>query len=233
MPTWYNLRVNAAGFMGRKERSDILIAMNAETIQSDVRRMNPEGLLLVNEDIQVPQLPETLQWVAMPVKTILESCNTLQNLNIYLANMVYVGVLAYLIGIDLKKIESALDYHFDHRRSAIEPNFNVVQKAFQWSEGNLKIEKKFQLKALERSNSHILIDGNTAGALGLCLVGCNTQPGIPLLRQPDWRNPSMNTSPNCAWIRRPARPPVSSCRQRMNWLPLGWRWEPDGLGCVP
>jgi 2-oxoglutarate ferredoxin oxidoreductase subunit alpha len=180
MPTWYHLRISQKEYYGRLEKEDILVAMNPETIAEDANRLNPGGILLINSFIAAPETGKGISVIQMPVEDILQECKSPANLSIYLANMVYVGVLAFLIGIDLEQIEAALEYHFNHRRSAVDPNFNVVKAAFQWAKGHLKAECGFKLERLELNNDHILIDGNTAGAIGALFGGLQYAAWYPI-----------------------------------------------------
>ena len=88
----------------------------------------------------------------LPVDELLKYSEVSSNLNIYLANMVYVGVLAFLIGIEMEKIESALDQHFNGKRNAIEPNLKVVTKSFDWAKANLKERCPFILATNARDH---------------------------------------------------------------------------------
>jgi len=180
LPTWYNLRVNAAGYKGRQERCHILVAMNPETVAADLEKVAEGGLVLINEEIVLDELPAGNKKISMPVKPLLEASKTAANLHIYLANMVYVGILAWLIGIDLEKIEAALQYHFDHRQSAVEPNLKVVKCAFEWAQQNLINPGDYQLEALEHPGEKILVDGNTAGALGALFGGLQYAAWYPI-----------------------------------------------------
>lgn len=112
MPTWYSVRVSKNGFIGRLEKDDILIAMNPETAARDIDNLNEGGLLLINQNINIREIRNDITAYFMPVDELLKTCKVPSNLNVYLANMVYVGVLAFLINIDMEKIESALDQHF-------------------------------------------------------------------------------------------------------------------------
>lgn len=180
MPTWYELRVSEKGYMGRLEKADILIAMNAETVQADISKLNPDGMLLINESIPIVNIPKKLDVHRMPVDKILQDCNVPQYLDIYLANMTYVGVLAFLVGIDLDKIEAALDHHFNSHRSAIEPNLNVVKKANEWARKNITKESRYHLEAPALTKDKIMMDGNTAGALGALYGGLQFAAWYPI-----------------------------------------------------
>ena len=180
LPTWYNLRVNAAGYKGRQEHCHILVAMNPETVAADLEKVVEGGLVLINEEILLDKLPAGMKKIPMPVKMLLEASKTPTNLHIYLANMVYVGILAWLVGIDLEKIDAALQYHFDHRQSAVEPNLKVVKIAFDWAHQNLTNPGDYKLAALEHAENKILVDGNTAGALGALFGGLQYAAWYPI-----------------------------------------------------
>jgi 2-oxoglutarate ferredoxin oxidoreductase subunit alpha len=180
MPTWYHLRVSQKEYYGRLEKEDILIAMNPETVAEDVKKLNPNGILLINSTISTPDSRTDISIVKMPVDEILEACASPSNLGIYLANMVYVGILSFLIGIDLDQVEQALEYHFNHRRSAVDPNFNVVKQAFQWAQENLNQDHGCKLEALDLNKGRIMIDGNTAGAIGALFGGLQYAAWYPI-----------------------------------------------------
>jgi 2-oxoglutarate ferredoxin oxidoreductase subunit alpha len=180
MPTWYILRISQKGYFGRLEHDDILVSMNAETVQEDVKKLNKNGMLLINDEIEINHLRKDIQVYKMPVKDILEASQMPVNLNIYLANMVYVGVLAFLIGIDLEKIEDALEYHFNNRRSAVDPNLKVVKNAYQWAQEHKKDGCGYQLQSSDKMTEKIMIDGNSAGALGALFGGLQYAAWYPI-----------------------------------------------------
>ena len=180
MPTWYHLRVSQKEYYGRLEKEDILIAMNPETAVEDVKRLNPNGILLLNSTISPPDTRADISIIKMPIEEILEASASPSNLGIYLANMVYVGILSFLIGIDLEQIEKALEHHFNHRRSAVDPNLNVVNQSFQWAQKNLSPDCGFKLEPLDRNKNRIMIDGNTAGAIGALFGGLQYAAWYPI-----------------------------------------------------
>lgn len=180
MPTWYHLRVSQKEYYGRLEKEDILVAMNPETVADDANQLNPGGILLINDLIAAPDTRKDITVIRMPVEDILQDCKSPANLSIYLANMVYVGVLAFLIGIDLEQVEAALEHHFNHRRSAVDPNYNVVEAAFQWAQGHLKADCGFKLEPLALNKNRIMIDGNTAGAIGALFGGLQYAAWYPI-----------------------------------------------------
>lgn len=166
LPTWYSIRVNKDGFLGRVERDDIIVEMNPETVITDEDHLNDNGVLIYNDQFTLPEFSKRIISYALPVEKILNECHSPTPLRIYLANMVYVGVLVNILKIDLSKINEALDEHFNGHNSAIEPNLQVIQASFDWSKSHLKKIDHFFIKPIIKTQENILTDGNTAAALG-------------------------------------------------------------------
>ena len=180
MPTWYSMRVSKDGYTGRVERDDILIAMNRESIISDIKNLNPHGLILHNQTLNPGQMDKTITAYAMPVDELVKSCGFAPNLNVYLANMIYTGVLAYLIGIDLQQLEMALDYHFSGKKNAIDPNLCAINKAFAWAEESIGVPFHLRLEPMPAIKDKIMLDGNTAAALGALYGGLQFAAWYPI-----------------------------------------------------
>jgi len=180
MPTWYSMRISKDGYFGRVERDDILIAMNPESYRKDIQNLNLGGLLLHNQTISPGELEKSITAYAMPVDELVKTCGFPSNLSVYLANMVYTGILAYLIGIDLEKIESALDHHFGGKRSAIDPNLCAVKTSFVWAKENILKKYQLQLEPMKANEHKIMLDGNTAGALGALYGGLQFAAWYPI-----------------------------------------------------
>lgn len=180
MPTWYSMRVSKSGYLGSREKYEILIAMNKETVEIDLDNLCGNGLFLYRDDLKIEKKRLDISQFALPVDELVESCGYSSNLNVYLANMVYVGVLAFLINIDVGYLESSLDHHFGGKKSAIEPNFNVIKTSFAWAEKKIKIRSRFQLKPLNKTKDKIMIDGNTAAAMGALYGGLQFAAWYPI-----------------------------------------------------
>lgn len=170
-PTWFSLRVSARGYSGRVEKDDIVVAMNPATIARDVKMIKTGGVLLIPDDFKVSEVPAGLHVYAMPVKKLMRDAEVSPKLRDYIANMVYVGILASLLGISVESIESALDFHFKGKRTAIDTNFNTVKAAYTWAQENLKKEDPYMVEAMAGNQGCIMTDGNLAGALGAIYGG--------------------------------------------------------------
>ena len=165
-PTWYTIRVNKDGFLARKEEHEIIIAMNPATFGDDLKRVTSGGLFFYDDSIRLPIDRNDVVLYPMPVKQIVKESGAPSNLRDYIANMVYVGIISYILDIDLEKIYLALDFHFKSKPKPIEMNWGVVKTAVEWGKANLIKSDQFLVEPMNLTEGYIMADGNTAAALG-------------------------------------------------------------------
>lgn len=180
MPTWYAMRISKDGYTGRVEKDDILIAMNGESLKRELENLDTGGMLLYNQALNVGNLDKTIAAYAMPVDELVKSCGFSPSLNIYLANMVYTGTLAFLIGIDLEMLKTALDQHFDGKQKAVETNMAVIHASYTWAKDTIKERSRFMLEPIQATDGMIMLDGNTAAALGALYGGLQYAAWYPI-----------------------------------------------------
>ncbi len=180
LPTWYKIRVSKYGYLARSQKTEIAVAMNPKTFTDDLNDLIPGGVFLYADHIKEPILREDLLLCPMPVKTIVKQANPPRKLRDYVANMVYVGVLAYLLDIQLDTLKSALEFHFKGKQSAVDFNLSVIRDAFQWAENNLEIVSPFKVQPLNLTDGCHLAKGNTAGALGTIYGGMHFLSWYPI-----------------------------------------------------
>lgn len=180
LPTWYSIRVSKDGYLGRLEDDDIVVAMNPVSFTKDVEFLCPGGVLFYADDIKTPVTRTDITVYPMPVKKIAREADVSPALRDYIANMVYVGVVAQILGIDMEKIHTALDFHFKGKQKAIQANYDVVQAAFDWARENLTKADHYQVETMPTLDGYIMADGNTAGALGSIFGGVQFAGWYPI-----------------------------------------------------
>jgi len=180
LPTWYTLRISKKSYFGRIERDDIVIAMNPATFSKEVDLVAPGGVLFYTDDIKMPVTRDDIFSYPMAIKKILRQQEVSPKLRDYLANMIYVGVLAKMIGIDLTKIEMAIDYHFKGKKSAVDSNMDLIHSAYDWAGENLQKRDPYILESMHTTDGMIMTDGNTAGALGSLFGGVQFAAWYPI-----------------------------------------------------
>ncbi len=180
LPTWYTIRVSKDGYTGRMEQDDIVVAMNQVSIQEDIRFLNPKGVLFYSDDINLPQIPEEVSTYPMPIKSMAKEMEAPAGLRDYISNMIYVGILARIMGIQMDKIRLAIEYHFKGKEKAISSNMEIIEKAFEWAAANLEKKDHYCLESMDLTQDCIMTDGNTAAALGSIFGGVQFSAWYPI-----------------------------------------------------
>ena len=180
LPTWYTIRVSKDGYLARRAEHEIVIAMNPASFVQDLAGCVPGGVFLYDDSIKLAITRDDISAYAMPVKTLARESGAPSNLRDYVANMVYVGILAQIVGIDMDTIYQALDFHFKSKIKPIELNFNVIKAAHQWAVENLTKTDPYRVEAMNATKDYIMADGNTAAALGAIYGGVQFSAWYPI-----------------------------------------------------
>ncbi|MFN2214083.1 MAG: 2-oxoacid:acceptor oxidoreductase subunit alpha [Anaerolineales bacterium] len=180
LPTWYTIRVSKDGFLARREEHEIVVAMNPGSFIEDLAGVQPGGVFIYANDINLPIDREDIVIYPMAVQELVQESDAPSSLKNYVANMVYVGVLAQLLGIELERIYQALDFHFKSKQKPIELNFSIVKSAAKWAELNLEKRDPYRVEAMDETHDLIMADGNTAAALGSIYGGVNFAAWYPI-----------------------------------------------------
>lgn len=181
LPTWYTIRVNKDGFIARREEQEIVIAMNPDSFARDLASVAPGGAFFYADDIKQPITRADISIYPMPVKQIVRGDpNIPSDFRDLVGNMVYVGVLAQMIGLDLDNIYTALDFHFKGKQKPIDMNFNTVKASAEWAKANLEKKDPYVLEPMDKTEGLIMADGNTAAAIGSIFGGVQFAAWYPI-----------------------------------------------------
>ena len=182
LPTWYEIRVTRDGYVARSGRVDLLLAMNVETYQKDVRDVSTGGYLIY--DSTWPRSTvlqrEDITILGVPLARI---CNEnfvgIRN-RILMKNIMYVGVLAALLGIDLDVIRQLLTESYAKKPALVDANMRAAQLGFDYAKEHLPCPLPLRLEPMDKTRGHIMIDGNTAAALGCVFAGATVGAWYPI-----------------------------------------------------
>jgi 2-oxoglutarate ferredoxin oxidoreductase subunit alpha len=180
LPTWYTIRANRAGFTARREKVEILVAMNQATVAEDLAGLVPGGVCFFDDSLSMPPRREDVTYYPMPIKALVKQIDPPRDLKDYVANMGYVGVVTQVLGIDLEEIRSALTTHFGGRAKAIELNMGMIQAAHDWAGENLQKSDPYVVRRDHQTEGKILIEGSTAAALGAIYGGLSFASWYPI-----------------------------------------------------
>jgi len=180
LPTWYTIRVSKDGYLARREEHEIVVAMNPGTFSQDLQDVLSGGAFFYADHIKQTISRDDIAVYPMPVKTLARESGAPSSLRDYVANMVYVGALAQLLGIDLDNIFQALNFHFKGKTKPVDLNFGVVQAAADWAKENLTKVDQYRVEPMDATHDYIMTDGNTAAALGSIYGGVHFVSWYPI-----------------------------------------------------
>ncbi len=179
LPTWFTIRVSERGYLARTRHNAVLVAMNPETSVEDIGAMEPGSILILNEGVPAPRIPEDRTVYKIPFNKLVEPLVDDVKLRKLVVNMIYVGVVAHLLGIDLRDIDQALSAQLGKKPKALDMNRAAVKAGADYAAQNLK-PAPFRLERSDKTEGKILIEGNQAGALGAMFGGVTFLAWYPI-----------------------------------------------------
>jgi 2-oxoglutarate/2-oxoacid ferredoxin oxidoreductase subunit alpha len=180
LPTWYTIRANRDGYIGRKKEIDFLVAMNAETAKDDVMSLDPGASVLYDEPLALDKLRNDLIFYSVPYDKITAAVCPEAKLRKLVKNMVYVGVVAQLLTIEMAEVEKAIRKQFAKKVKAANLNLAAAQAGFDYAKANLQKRGVFYIERMNKTAGKIIIDGNSAAALGCMFAGCTVVTWYPI-----------------------------------------------------
>jgi 2-oxoglutarate ferredoxin oxidoreductase subunit alpha len=180
LPTWYTIRVSKDGWVARKTHIDVLIAMNAETAREDVLSLSPGGAVIYDEGLKLNELRTDVAFYAVPFDQLATATGADAKIRKLVKNMVYVGVAANLLSIDMASVEAIVRKQFAKKVKAQELNLTAVQIGFDYAASTLTKQDPYLVERMNATDGKIIIDGNTAAAMGAMFAGVTVVPWYPI-----------------------------------------------------
>jgi len=180
LPTWYTIRANKHGYIGRKKEIDFLVAMNPETATEDTMSLAAGASVLYDEPLALHKLRDDLIFYSVPYDKLVAQVCPEAKLRKLVKNMVYVGVVASLLTIDMAEVEKAIRKQFAKKVKAANLNLAAAQAGFEYAKTNLEKRGAFYIERMDKTAGKIIIDGNSAAALGCMFAGCTVVTWYPI-----------------------------------------------------
>src|SRR5216684_1178744 len=180
LPTWYTIRANKDGYIARKKEIDFVIAMNPETAQEDVMSLAPGAAVLYDEPLNLSALRSDLIFYSVPYDKLVAPVCPEAKLRKLVKNMIYVGVVAKLLDIDMGEVEKAIRKQFAKKVKAANLNLAAVQAGFDYAAASLPKRDPYRVQRMDKTTGKIIIDGNSAAALGCMFAGCTVVTWYPI-----------------------------------------------------
>jgi 2-oxoglutarate ferredoxin oxidoreductase subunit alpha len=180
LPTWYTIRANKDGYIARKKEIDFLVAMNPETAQEDVKSLASGAVVVYDEPLNLSAIRNDLIFYSVPYDKLVAPVCPEAKLRKLVRNMIYVGVVAKLLNIETAEVEKAIRKQFASKAKAANLNLAAVQAGFDYASANLPKRDPYFVKRMDKTAGKIIIDGNSAAALGCMFAGVTVVSWYPI-----------------------------------------------------
>jgi 2-oxoglutarate/2-oxoacid ferredoxin oxidoreductase subunit alpha len=180
LPTWYTIRCSRHGYVARKKEIDMLVAMNSETAKEDVMSLAAGAAVVYDEPLKLSALRSDLTFYSVPYDKIVATVCPDAKLRKLVKNMIYVGVVAQILGIDMTHVEAALRKQFAKKVKAADLNMNAARAGFDYAAASLTKSDAFYVEPMNENQGKIIIDGNAAAALGAMFAGVTVVTWYPI-----------------------------------------------------
>ena len=182
LPTWYEIRASEKGYLARSGKVDIMVAMNAETYKHDLAEVVPGGYLIYDSTWPRSSMltRDDITIIGVPLSRMCNENFPSARARILMKNVVYVGVIAALLDLDMELISSMLNQTFAKKASLLEGNQLAIRMGYDWAKANLETPLPFTAQTTDKTDGHIVIDGNTAAGLGSVYAGATCAAWYPI-----------------------------------------------------
>jgi len=183
LPTWYQIRASAEGYLSRKDVIDVMVMFNDATAAKDIYRVRDGGIILYDDStpLQANLKRDGIQYVGFPANKLVSKLVPASPLRAKQRNMVYVGALAYLFGIDMSVIKAVLEDTFGKKPAVIESNLVCIDAGYQYVKEQGVKQNIARLEPIPDGNKgKIITEGNTAAALGAIYGGASVICWYPI-----------------------------------------------------
>jgi 2-oxoglutarate ferredoxin oxidoreductase subunit alpha len=180
LPTWFTIRASKQGYIARKKEIDIVVAMNAETAKDDILSLAAGGVAIYEEAANLKQYRDDVTCYPVPFDKITAAVCPEAKLRKLVKNMVYVGVVAQLLDMDLATVEAAVRRQFAKKQKAADLNWSAVQAGYDYAKTSLVKQDPFRVERMHANEGKIVIEGNAATALGCMFAGVTVVTWYPI-----------------------------------------------------
>src|SRR6201988_3790296 len=181
LPTWYQLRITPEGYMARSDKVDILVAFNAATWREDLKTVRPGGVVVHEEAYSTADARTDVTYYPVPFAKLAKAKIQNDTLRKQLANMIYVGVVAGVLGIPWEALEHAVKRQFLAKPKAVGVNLAAIKVGYAHWQDNFSKQDPYRLEPMSGVvEGKVLVEGNQAAALGALMGGVTVCAWYPI-----------------------------------------------------
>jgi len=182
LPTWYEVRVNDKGYLGRRGGIDIALSVNPQSMAQDIREVEPGGYFIYDSTKPLDHrlLRDDISIIGLPLTRICnEQYNDPRQRQLF-KNVIYVGALAALLDMDFKVLTGLVEDQFKGKKNLVLPNIHALELGYNYVRSNFECPIGIRVQKSDKVGDKILLDGNTALGLGALYGGATVAAWYPI-----------------------------------------------------
>jgi len=181
LPTWYEIRVNHNGYTARALDYDLMVAMNSQTYGRDIREVRENGYVLYDSTWPLDKalLRDDVTFLGVPFAHLCQNFKDNRE-RILMKNIAYAGTLCAILNVDMDVVAGLLDEKYAAKKALRESNHRALHLGYDYAKERLECPLPFHLETMDANGDKILIDGNTATALGCVYAGATVAAWYPI-----------------------------------------------------
>jgi len=181
LPTWFTIRASKHGYIGRRKEIDVLVAMNPETAREDVMKLSSDAAVIYDEPLKLNELRSDLHFFPVPFDKLVAPVCPDAKLRKLVRNMIYDGVVAQLLSIEMDEVYKALLKQFGKKKAkAVELNWGAAKAGYEFALKTFSHGVPYRVERMNATAGKIIIDGNAACALGCMFAGVTVVTWYPI-----------------------------------------------------
>ena len=182
LPTWYEVRVSEAGYLGRRGGIDIALSVNPQSMAQDIKEVRSGGYFIYDntKPLDLRLVRDDVNIIGIPLTRICNDEYKDPRQRQLFKNVIYVGALAALLNMDFKVLTDLVGDQFKGKEKLILPNIHALELGHQYARSQFECPIGIQVKTLDSLGDQILVDGNTALGLGAVYGGATVAAWYPI-----------------------------------------------------
>ncbi len=182
LPTTYSIRINKEGFTSFENEKQLLVSMNASTLKQDMSTLKKGSVIIYNSNLKIDDsiFSAHHQSFGVPFKNLAREISKSPNMVKFLTNMIYVGVLSHCLDLEVDHVHQVINDSFANKPAVVENNQKAMLAGYEYAKENIDFKVDLFKPDTSKNKDKVLIDGNTASALGLIYGGCNFMSWYPI-----------------------------------------------------
>lgn len=182
LPTWFEIRINEKGYLGRRAGLDLLVSVNPQSMVQDIASVKPGGYFVYDNTRKLHKefLRDDIHFIGIPMMQLCMDHYVDPRKQQLFKNIVYVGALAALLDMDVNVVKVIISEQFEKKPKLIPPNYQALQLGIDYVKENFECPLGIRLERRDSVGDKILIDGNTACGLGAIYAGATVAAWYPI-----------------------------------------------------